>query len=543
MSTGSEETLFLTATEQDAVIGWMIKDTQFMLKCKSSLNARAFSHSLQSELYSIICEFADKYERSPTTAELEGALHYKFHSATDFRQRNDRAKVCIASAQSVDVNVLADKMTDWLRVTILKNAIQESATIYNKKQYDQAREFVVRKMKDIAEADFHQDERVSYADPVAFYKNRFKVQENCCTIGHPDFDEVLKPKSMIKNDQEDRNNPFKRPSTKGGLLPGDMTVLVGPSNAGKTTSVVSVIAQNILMRKFVLVVTHEQKDEDIKDKIYKCITRLTTAELTPDSIDKNEETVRKLNLASYFLENYLVHVHWIKPGKMIIEDVLDVIALRQEKLCSQEVRINDKVLKEFGKGFDLVVDDYPGVLKSRAIGGKNSSTHEEKGYIYRQLLELARQHKFHILVPAQTNRDGFKASQDSDHVLGQGDIADSFQIAQVTDNLITINRGPNDKAKNIIRYYIDKSRSGPTGYTFVSKSDFGTSRAFGPDLACTVFEPGVTAGQQDIDVRLGARTEAIKEGRDPAEAELNAIGQLMNSVPDEKTKEKNKNNQ
>jgi hypothetical protein len=537
MSTQSQDTLFLSQVEQDAVIGWMVKDTQFMLKCKHALKQNYFTHSIPAELFSMISAFAEKYGRSPTVAELEGVIHGRFVSALDYNQRREKALACIAATKQVGLNVLADKMTDWLRIVILKNGIQEAAAIFNKKQYDHAREFVAKKLKDVTEADFHQEERVDYSNPLDFYKKRVQSYKDCCTIGHPDFDEALKPGSRTQ-DIVNYKNVLQKPSTTGGLISGDMTVMVGPSNAGKTTSVVSIIAQNILMRKFVLLVTHEQKDEDIKHKIYQCMSRSTTEQLDPNRLEKDEDRLRSLNFISQMLEIYLVHVHWIKPGKMMVEDVVEMINLRQEKMASKEIKNGDFVFKEFGKGFDLLVDDYPAVLKARALTSKSLSSHEEKGYIYRQFLELGRHHKFHVLVPSQTNRAGFKSSsEDSDHVLGQGDIADSFAISQVTDNLVTINRGPTDKAKHQIRYYVDKSRSGPTGIMFVSKTDFATSRSMGTDLACTVFEQGSNATQNDIDIRLGTITKAMNDGEDPKTAMHNMLTNIADPMPDSKNKQ------
>jgi hypothetical protein len=527
----SQDTLFLSQVEQDAVIGWMIKDTQFMLKCKSILRPNYFTHSVPAELFSMVSAFSEKYNRSPTVAELEGVIHGRFVSASDYNIRREKALSCIAATKQIGLEVLADKMTDWLRIVILKNAIQEAAAIFNKKQYDNARDFVSKKMKEVVEADFHQEDRVNYSNPLDFYKNRVQSHKECCTIGHPDFDDALKPGARVDS-SANYKNVLQKPSTTGGLIPGDMTVMVGPSNAGKTTSVVSVIAQNILMRKFVLLVTHEQKDEDIKHKIYQCMSRSTSEQLDPTRLETDEDRLRNLNFISQMLEIYLVHVHWIKPGKMMVEDVVDMINLRQEKMVAKEIKNGDFTFKEAGKGFDLLVDDYPAVLKSKTLNSRTLSSHEEKGYIYRQFLELGRHHNFHVLVPSQTNRAGFKSSsEDSDHVLGQGDIADSFAISQVTDNLITINRGPTDKAKHQIRYYVDKSRSGPTGIMFVSKTDFATSRSMGPDLACTVFEQGTNATQNDIDIRLGTITKAIESGEDPKAAMQNMLTNMSNPMP------------
>lgn len=530
--TQQSDVLHLTDVQQKAVIGWMLKEREFMLKCRTSLKATHFSGSpLLGELFNYICAFANTYDRSPSVAELEGEIMSHYVSAKDFNERKGMLSVCVASTQQISLPPLTERMTSWLRFVLLKNMITEAAVRYNKKQYDTAREFIEAAIREIKEADFHQDEKVSFSNLQEKLIERIANHDNCCTIGHADFDDVLRAGAKIPGG----DMRFIKTSSTGGLIPGDLTVLMGPSNAGKTTSIVSVIKQNILMGKFVLLVTHEQKDDDIRFKIIQSFMEDHWDKFDPKTPRPEQE--QKLAWIERILEDRLVYVSWIKPGQMFVEDVAAMIQMKQEKFAAQELKLRSifhygEEIKPIGKGFDLLVNDYPGKLKSRLyMNSRTTSAYDEKGWVYNEFLNLARLYKFHVLVPAQTNRTGYQTAQGANkRMIDQGDIADSFGISTLADNIITINRGPKDQLGSTIKYYISKSRSGPTHYTFVSRTRFDRSCAIGPNLAAHVFKPGEEVSDEVVYQLLGVteRKQAM------APAQPLALPQDILPMPDSK---------
>jgi hypothetical protein len=94
-------------------------------------------------------------------------------------------------------------------------------------------------------------------------------------------------------------------------------------------------------------------------------------------------------------------------------------------------------------------------------------------------------------------------------------MGESFRIAQLADTIITINRGPKDVAGHTIKYYVAKSRSGLTGYTFVTRTDFAKSCAIGPNMVTCTFSPGEDAHDEAIKTRMGKAEEYIEQKRDP----------------------------
>jgi hypothetical protein len=513
----SQQTLHLTDKQKEAVIGWMLKERDFLLKCRASLTKVHFGDlPLLSDLFETLVDFARAHDRTPTVDEMEGELLHKYPLFEDYNKRKQKLLLCQAATTQIGIDSITPKMNTWLQMTKLREAILAGQADYNKGKYDSALSQMATKMSEAKDADFSGDDRVKLGDPLAFLDKRTESVGDCCTFGHADIDEVLLPGSSIK----DGDWRSIRTSTKGGLEKGTMTVIVGPSNSGKSTTIRTIVKQNIMMGKSVLLLVHEQKSDIFQQGIYQAMSNATAKEMS--YVHQNDQLKNKLTAAAQMLETFLYYLHWVKPGKMFVEDVMDKIESISQTYKEKEFKSKDgTILKPRGKGFDMVVCDYPALLKSRVfMNSRNASPHEEKGYIYRQFQMLAQNMNVHVITPQQSTREGFKVSRgDSNRLLDQSDIAEAWAISQIADNVLTINRGPVDKAQNTIKYNLTKSRSGATEYVFVSKTDFGKSASHGPHLPMCVFEPGNECTNEKVAARLGTITVAMSDGKNP-KAEL-----------------------
>jgi hypothetical protein len=78
---------------------------------------------------------------------------------------------------------------------------------------------------------------------------------------------------------------------------------------------------------------------------------------------------------------------------------------------------------------------------------------------------------------AQVNRDGSKKMQGED-IITKNDLASSFDLSRVCDNIITINRNDEQKNRNKAIFYIAKIRDGGNidGNKFEVDTDFDYGR-------------------------------------------------------------------
>jgi hypothetical protein len=148
-----------------------------------------------------------------------------------------------------------------------------------------------------------------------------------------------------------------------------------------------------------------------------------------------------------------------------VEDVAAAISLEQEQRIA-----------ETGKGFDLVIDDYPAKLLSENMKFSQFQKRNLDEYTYNQFVQLALQYKFHMLVAIQSNRVGARINKGQkgveERLLTMEDANEAFGPMQISTNVITVNRDPWSMANDFLTFHIGKSRGSETGQAIVCKSDY-----------------------------------------------------------------------
>jgi hypothetical protein len=170
------------------------------------------------------------------------------------------------------------------------------------------------------------------------------------------------------------------------------------------------------------------------------------------------------------LHEHLEYIHLNSPTGTTVEHVMDIILEKQRERK-----------RTHGKGFDLLVDDFPAKLTCEY--GKRDEYRQRMYFIYSRFAALAESENFHALVAIQTNRDGSKINRDGkERALIMEDTSESWGVPQVASNFITINRSDEDRAKGIIKFHIDKCRSQERGKIVVCNSKFEWYQTHGDDL-------------------------------------------------------------
>lgn len=480
---------------QMAVACLMLHDKMFLTQCTHHVSPSMFVDPQVGKIVDLVYTYQKKCDRPPASYEemksiISGTFYGDYH--TQKKHLDKFNEICLKKELYLAANIKT-QMTGWIQHNVFKHEIQKIAEVYNQRKYDEVPATIMESHRKALAATFETDDREVILDFNKFY-DEIKAQEaaDCCTIGHPDFDEILKEGSKIKN----ANAPDLTGSTRGSLIPGQTSILLGPTNSGKTTTIVTIAVANILMGKNVMVVSHEQKSSEIFDKILRCLAGLPKGEY--EDMVKNPDHPLKGGLIKRMYDNLYYH-HWVKSGNMYVEPVIAMIRQSHERLKA-----------ETGHGYDLVIDDYPGKLKLRS-SGRNSKRYEEMCSIYDEFVIAAKQDGYHCLLPAQVNRAGYlnnRGDGDSTRMLDAADSAGSFDLTHLADNIITINRNPRDVAANRIKFHMAKSRSASTGLTFVTKTDFGRSCVMGPSLASRIFRPGESPTDDNIDFSFGEAESA-----------------------------------
>lgn len=496
---------------QEAIIGHMISDYTFFLRCVMQLKNTWFRSPITAELFDISRKFYEVNKRHfISLSEIKSEIQKAHPIISDAKPYLTHLDLCVLSSKNIGLDVMSKDMTDWIKVTKFEQAVLVSTAEHNRKNYAEARKIITNEIKELQQCGFEDDGLNRYNQLICDIENSKEQYKDCLTIGHPLFDEILLEGSMKRN-PFDGSTMAKRPAgelyaemTTGSLVKGDTTMILGPSNSGKTTSVISIIVANLYCGRDILHITHEMAPEIIKMKLVQCFVRMTRAELMnrKRTSNPNLDYTSTLDNVGKQIDNLLTYRSWIKGGGMYVEDVIAWINLRQEQLKARK-----------GKGYDLLVVDYPGKLIS-GRHGKNHSNWEQLDYVYDQFVNLALEHKFHALLPVQTNREGFRVNNgdsENSRLLDQGDVGGSFGVMQRASTVITLNRNPSYQQHEIMMFNVAKSRNGSTNCIFATATDFARGCSHGIHLPATTLTPTQVMSTDHVKLSQSLRGNSISK--------------------------------
>jgi len=508
---------------QEAIAGHCMKNYEFLLRCRMHLKAEWFTHPTTQEIMDSILNFPAVKKGPPTPQELIG-----FFPPQDQAKYQNHLHQCAVSSGNVSVSILADQLTTWIKFVKLKIGILHAEKLYKDRKIIEAPTAVIKYMQEAQRASFTKDRAVEFGAKIEaeFILSLEQELKDCCTLGHEDFDEIMlegaKIEGYVKNVATEKPNVRLTESgalayehylskyTTGSLVKGETTVIMGASNSGKTTFILNVAAHNLLLGRKVLLISHEDKWQNIKKKLMRAMTGLDQKayHAAPhNAYNNNTQNMQLIAAVGEICEQNLRFIPWNDPQQMFIEDVISLIDQEQEAMITKA-----------GFGFDLLINDYPGKLKSRHFKGSHGQNPwDEKRECYAQIMNAAILHNFHALLPAQANREGLKLSRGKGggRMMDQGDIGGAIAIAQDANNVITINRTEQDTANQLAKYHVAKCRTNAVGSTFVTRTAFAIARTHGFGLPATKAKPGEKVSE--ISNKLLERIGVIQPGSKQSE--------------------------
>jgi hypothetical protein len=271
------------------------------------------------------------------------------------------------------------------------------------------------------------------------------------------------------------------------LLPGDTSIILAPTNVGKTTAMITIAAKNILRMKHVLFLFHEGRASDIQLKVWCNLLKVSQLEL----MEKYKSSPDMVERLAKILSKHLTLVPVFKPG-LTVEEVEAVIERKW-----QEHR--DK----YGQGFDMIVDDYPAKLTTAAAKNGGFQWRNMQQYVYNYFVQIALTKHTHVLGAIQTNREGSKinkgAKDAADHrLITLEDVNETFGPMQDVANVASLNRSPLAEQRERATWLICKSRSSKVNLAVACKTDFGHACVHGDDLGATWYH-GTSPMEDKID--------------------------------------------
>lgn len=438
-------------------MGHLIIDEKLYQQVSRRIQSNWFVNAYHGKVYKILNDVTKLIGRPPNRVELENSSSI---TAEDNATRNKlitTITVACIDAGQIRWDAIKPELTEWLKSKILQETILKSAQHWNKGQWHDTAKLMQYAANEYREAQFDEGIEVSFDNLEDSLSRQKEDKNSALPTGLPLLDSAL-----LDN------------ATSGGLLRGDTTVIMAPVNAGKTTSLITVARHNIFRQNDVLLMTHEGRPESIRNNVLKACLDCSEDQLL--NLYHTPEGLEKLKAVSAILKKYFTYIPYNKAG-MKVEDVVPIIRRAQE----------DRITKT-GKGYDLLVVDYPALLTTDQIKA-NLAIRNVLDIVYQFYVQLALEYNFHSLLAIQTNREGSKVNNgmNTNRLLTKEDVQEAWGPMASASNVITLNRSPTAKKKNRLTYYVDKSRSSETGKAIVARTNFAHSLTHSPTMGATCY--------------------------------------------------------
>lgn len=456
---------------QSALLGHLINNEKLYMQVSQRIQPDWFVSSRHTQIYSIIKTVVARIGRACTRAELENCRELTV------LDEKDRAKILVfikaacSDSDQIGWDAIRPELTDWLKSKILQETILKSSKLWNRSQTTEIANLMSVAVAQVREAQFEEGVEVKFDDPEVWLAKQKEEKQEALPTGLKLLDKALLDGA-----------------TTGGLQRGDTTVIMAPSNAGKTTTMLTIARHNVFANNDVLLMTHEGRPEDIRNKMLKA-----SLECTEDEMLKMYETpegLATLRHKAELLKNKLTYIPFNKAG-MKVEDVVPIIRRAQEDRKSKT-----------GKGYDLLVVDYPAKLTTEQARG-SLAMRNVLDIVYDFYVQLALEYGFHSLLAIQTNREGSKVNNgmNTNRLLMMEDVQEAWGPMTSASNVITLNRSPNAKKKNRMTFYVAKSRSSETGIAVVARTNFSKGLTHSEDFGAVGYV-GTSTMEATIDTFL-----------------------------------------
>lgn len=481
-----QNSLPFSEEKQDAMLGHLLTNDRFFVQARTKIQPSWFVNVYNAKIWAAKQNFYNKYQRTSTIPELKEETSIVQEDEATRKRIYNKLEHCISQVPNYGFDTIAPELTDWLHARIYHEMVDKSAGLFNKQHFQAAYSIVKERIKEIDNISFNNDNEVSFDNIEQDLKEEVFNRQNALTFGIKTMDRVLVPQMYGNEGEEIRT---------GGLLKGDCTILLAPTNIGKTAVKFTVIAHNILPPndKSVLLFIHEDTESECKQKLLCAVLNWSRAQLFDGY--KTKEGQEAIVFAQQIIKKNVTYIHNAKAG-LKVEEVAQLAMKKQDERSAKS---------EYGfKGYDLFVDDYPAILSSEAIGAKWEKRNSDE-YIYRHFIALANDIGWHSLISIQTNREGAKINAKvqgyQNRLLIPQDVSESWPVMCMADNVISLNRDEMDESNEILTFYVGKSRSNKKGIAVIAKSDYAHSRTHDDALGSTWY-PGKSTMSSRVEALL-----------------------------------------
>lgn len=476
MQTTSEISLSnaLTAGQQAAIVGYIMADDSFFMQCKAFIKPEWLTGDiLVAHIYQEILRFHDNYHMLPQSdAELLAEPFFVSQKPQDLQKYHNTVMVMNQHKANHKLEILRPKVAEFVRTMRFKEVAKQMNISINRNNYASAAEKALEAVTVFNEINFDKKKSIDFSDAISLFT---KKTEEFISTGSKELDKLL----------------------GGGLVRRENMAVLAPTFTGKSRFLLTMARHLIVQGKKVLLITHEDNPEKIKRRIISSIIGIGIGELNDyvrsggvnvpyyhdgrksqddghveylnpeDGKALYDLVISQLTKIKDLLAENLTFIHWVKAGRMDIEDVIDEVR-----------RVNEDQKTRTGSGFDVLINDYPAKLTTRK---KIDQARFLLGMIYEQFNLIANELNFFCVYAVQVNRGSAKnmKSGEAESALSLEDVGESYTISQNAISAISLNRSPEDIHAGTLRIAVIKARDSIGNRMLFTKSAYNECVLYG----------------------------------------------------------------
>jgi replicative DNA helicase len=352
-----------------------------------------------------------------------------------------------------DLQYVKDKALEFCKSQSLKNAMFEVVDMMDKMDYENIVSTIKKAIDVGGETDYGHEYSERLEDRLS--------EDNVETVA-TGFD-VLDDKNILN----------------GGLARGELGIVIAPTGVGKS-NMLAILAANAMRQGLnVVYFTFELSEKDVGRRFDANFSGIPQNELK----DFKESVKEKVSQ---------------KRGRLFIK----FFPTKSATTNTLRSYIDKLAIKNFK--CDLLVLDYADTMK----GTRYTDTKRfELEAIYEDLRNLAGELQIPLWTASQSNRSGY-----NDEILEIDKAHESFAKTMVADVIITLTRRLKDRANNMGKLYIGKSRRGRDGLVFPIMLDTATVRAeIYNKLDQSLVEKMMNKGEQGVDMKEVLKSNSVQE--------------------------------
>ena len=431
MVQGWEQAAFgFTPEFQKQILATIIQEPKVFERIGVYIDPNNFEVDLFSNIFGCLQSFYKKYKGVPNYDECTELVNSYYSSNNipkdDIVDETLKELYNHKRISGSSIEYTTNKVKDFISCQALKKAIYESiddlGDVKNhlnvKKRIEEALN-VCANLDDLGINAYSKDEILK-----RWRKRSEHVEIKRISTGWTEFDKIF-----------------------GGYGSGELFTFLGPANAGKSMYLVNAGANILLQKKNVAHFSLEMSEEVTVQRYDMRLLGLTQEELLTNTASLRIKELLSKQIGQLRIKRF--------PATTVT--AMDITSYLKR------LEATDNFVA------DAVIIDYADIMRS-------SSRYNEKRYeldlIYQEIRNLAIEFDVPVITATQLNRAALEKLEEG-KILTEENIAESYGIARVIDNGVTINATPLDNANHSSVIYVCKNRNGAAGGSMRMYVDFG----------------------------------------------------------------------